>query len=327
MKTICLGIESTAHTFGAAVLDGDGNILGDKRDSYSNETGGIIPIDAAKHHEEVAERIINEALEEARLTFDDITLITVAGSPGLPPCLREGMKKAKELAKKHKKPLLAVNHAVAHLTSGTFFTKMKNPIFVYVSGANTQIISLEGEYFRIFGETEDVGMGNALDKLGRGLGLGFPAGPKIEELAKKGSYTELPYSVKGMDLTFSGIVTETINRFKKGMKKEDLCFSFQETIFAMLTEVTERALAYAEKDEVVLIGGVAANQRLVKMLDTMCKERKAKFEAVPLNYTGDQAVMIAWQGILEHKAGRKQKIEEIDIDPNERADDVKVIWV
>ena len=94
----------------------------------------------------------------------------------------------------------------------------------------------------------------------------------------------------------------------------------------MLAEVTERAVAYTEKQEVLLIGGVAANQRLVDMLGRMCADRKVTFAAVPLKYAGDQAVMIAWQGLLEYTAGRKQALEEIDIKPNERTDAVKVIW-
>jgi len=163
-----------------------------------------------------------------------------------------------------------------------------------------------------------------LDKFGRLLGLGFPAGPKIEELAKNGKYIELPYTVKGMDLSFSGIITSAIDKFKKGAKKEDLCFSLQETLFAMLTEVTERALAHTRKEEAAIIGGVAANKRLSEMLSTMCSERDARFYAVPLKYSGDNGVMIAMEGILEYKYG--VRTNKPDIDPYERIDEIKVVW-
>ena len=302
-----------------------GKILSDIRDMYTTKHGGIIPSDAAKHHKEVADIVIEKALKEANKKIEDINLISFSRAPGLAPCLLVVKDKAIELSKKYKKDLIGVNHAVAHLTSGSLFTKAKDPIYVYVSGANTQIINLIDKRFRILGETLDIGLGNALDKFGRDIGLGFPAGPKIEELAKKGKYIELPYTVKGMDLAFSGIVTEAINKFRKDYEKEDLCFSIQETLFSMLTEVVERALAFTGKKEALLIGGVAANKRLVEMLRIMCKERKARFYSVPIKYSGDQSVMIAWQGILEYKAGKKDNFN-IDIDDSQRTDEVEVIW-
>ncbi|MBI2667430.1 tRNA (adenosine(37)-N6)-threonylcarbamoyltransferase complex transferase subunit TsaD [Candidatus Woesearchaeota archaeon] len=324
-ELLCLGIEGTAHTFGAAVVTGKKRILSDVRDMYTTESGGIIPSEAARHHKELSNEIIENALREANKEFNDIDIISFSRSPGLAPCLLATKDKAIELAKKYNKDLVGVNHAVSHLTSGLLFTEARNPVYIYVSGANTQIIALIDKRFRILGETLDVGLGNALDKFGRGIGLGFPSGPKIEELAKDGKYIELPYTVKGMDLAFSGIVTEAVNKYKKGFKKEDLCFSIQETLFAMLTEVVERALAFTEKKEALLIGGVAANKRLAEMLEIMCKERKAKFYSVPIKYSGDNAIMIGWQGILEYNAGKRDNLN-VDIDDSERTDEVEVIW-
>lgn len=323
---ICLAFEGTAHTFGAAIMDSNKNILADLRDSYTNEKGGIIPQDAARHHREASSRLINEALKQAGLEFKDINLVAFSGKPGLAPCLLAVRDIAKETALKNNIPIISVNHCIAHLSSGLLFTEAKNPIYIFISGANTQIIALEGNYFRIFGETLDVGLGNALDKFGRGIELGFPAGPKIEELAKKGKYAKLPYTVKGMDLAFSGIVTDAINKFKEGFPKEDLCYSMQETCFAMLSEVVERALAHTQKKECVIIGGVAANKRLAKMLKIMCNDRKTRFFAVPLKYTGDNAVNIAWQGLLEYKHGKIDDVKTLDINPNERIDEVRVFW-
>jgi glycoprotease/Kae1 family metallohydrolase len=322
----CLGIESTAHTYGAAVVKSDGTILSNERAMHQTEHGGMIPHEVARHHEKVKDEVVKRALEKAMKPIESIRLIAVANSPGLPPALRVGVKHAKQLATEHKKTIIGVNHCVAHLTIGELTTKLKDPVYIYVSGVNTQVIALSNSYLRVLGETLDVGLGNALDKFGRDIDLGFPAGPKIEELAKKGKYIELPYAVKGMDVSFSGIVTKAAKLAKEGAKKEDLCFSLQETCFAMLCEVAERALAHTSKTNCVLIGGVGANKRLCEMMEKMCKARGATFGAAPLQYAGDQAAMIAWQGILEHNAGREDDPATLDIDPRLRVDDVKVTW-
>ncbi len=326
-ELICLGIESTAHTFATSIITDKGKILSDVRDMYKTTIGGIIPIEAAKHHEKVKDQVIEEAIKQANINLKDIDLISFSQGPGLPPSLLVGLNTAKELAKKINKPLIGINHLIAHLSIGNLFCKVKNPVYILATGANTQIISLEGGYYRIFGESLDIGIGNALDKFGRAINLGFPAGPKIEELAKKGKYIELPYVVKGTDFSLSGIITDAINKFKNNIKKEDLCFSLQENLFAMLTEVTERALAHTEKNEVLLVGGVAANKRLCEMLNIMCKDRKAEFNFVPLKYSGDNAVMIAWQGILEYKSNKTENLNKIDIKPFWRLNQVKVDWI
>ena len=318
----CLGIESTAHTFACGIVDKKGNILSDVRHVYITESGGMIPVEVAKHHERVKDKVIKEAIETSgQKKFD---LISYSRGPGLPPCLKVGLNVAKRLAKDYKKPLIGVNHCISHITSGLLLTKAKNPVFIYCSGANTQIISLEGGKYRIFGEALSIALGNMLDKFGRAIELGFPGGPRIEELAKKGKYIELPYVVKGMDIELSGILTKAIDLYKKGVSKEDLCYSIQETVFAMLTEVSERCLSHLKKDELLLIGGVASNQRFCKMLDTMCKERNTKFYAVPPKYSADNPVMIAWQGILEQK--NTLSINKADIKPYERTDDIIVNW-
>ncbi len=323
---ICLGIESTAHTLSFALMRGR-EFLSQASDTFTTESGGMIPHKVADHHEAVKDRILEKALADAKLKLEDIDLISFSKGPGLPPCLRVGRDFAAALARKIGKPLIGVNHIVAHLEIGRLVTGAKDPIFVFVSGANTQIIAHEGGKYRIFGETLSVGLGNALDKFGRAIGLGFPAGPEIERLAKNGKFVELPYVVKGMDVDFAGIVTKAEQLYRKGASKEDLCFSLQETCFAMLAEVTERALAHCEKEEAILIGGVAANQRFCGMLGSMCKDRGAKFYPVPLKYCGDNASMIAWQGILEYNAtGRTEDIDSVDFNPNWRVDDIEAIW-
>ena len=325
---ICLGIESTAHTFGIGIVDSSGKVLANLNSIYRPERGyGILPKEASEHHSKKALETIKKALEEARIRFKDLDLIAFSQGPGLPPCLRVGAVIARILAMKLKLPIIGVNHCIAHIEIGRLVNKVKDPVTLYVSGGNTQILAFVSGKYRVFGETQDIGIGNALDKFGRETGLEFPAGPKIEELAKKGNWIELPYVVKGMDLSFSGILTECLKKYESGFKIEDLCFSLQETYFSMLTEVVERALAHTGKKEVLLTGGVAANKRLQEMLSIMCNERGAKFYVVPKEFAGDNGAMIAWTGLLAYKSGKKQKIEETEIKPKWRTDEVEVKWL
>jgi len=321
----CLGIESTAHTFGCGIVSFEGKILANVKDSFTTTGGGMIPSDVAKHHEKVKDEILKSALDKAKLTMQDISLISYSAAPGLAPCLLIGLKFAKELAKKHDLPLIGANHSMSHLTIGDLICNAKDPMYLYVSGPNTQVIGFAAGRYRIFGETLDIGLGNMLDKFAREIGLGFPGGPKVEQLAT-GKYVELPYSVKGMDVSFAGMLTKALKLFKDGTSKEDLCFSLQETAFAMLAEVAERALAHTGKKELLLIGGVAANKRLCEMLRIMCEDRGAIFHAVPLEFSGDQGVMIAWQGVLQHNAGERLDQEKAEIRPYERIDEVDVKW-
>jgi universal protein Kae1 len=308
---ICLGIESTAHTFGIGIVNDRGEILSDEKDVYRPVIGkGIIPQEAAEHHRKVSENILEKALKKSELKIEDVDLIAYAAGPGLPPCLLAGANFAINLSKKHKKTLVPVNHCLAHVEIGKLFTKTVDPIFVYLSGGNTQIIAFVEGVYRIFGETMDIPMGNCLDIVAREMGLEMPGGTAIENLAKKGKYSELPYVVKGMDVSFSGIGTAAIQLFRKGVAKEDVAFSLQETSFAMLTEVAERAVAHTGKKELLLVGGVAANIRLQEMMRNMCEERGGKMYVVPNQYSGDNGVMIAWTGLLAYKNKKIVKIKD-----------------
>ena len=324
---IALGIESTAHTFGVGIMTDKGKVLANVRNSYTTKTGGINPTEAKEHHIRIADSVIDDALKQADISLNDIDLISFSQGPGLPPCLIVGMNKAKDLSKKINKPLVGVNHCICHLEIGKLMTKANDPVLLYVSGANTQIIAYEGKKYRIFGETLDNGVGNFLDGFARHLGLGFPGGPKIYELSLKShNYIELPYSVKGMDISVGGILTNLKQKFDSGKySKEDLAYSCQETVFAMLVEVAERAMAHCQKKELLLGGGVACNKRLQEMVKIMCKERNAKFYCPGNPVLVDNGLMIAWQGILQRKNATK-KPDTIDIKPNWRTDDVSVDW-
>ena len=336
---LSLGLEGTAHTLGISVVEDSGKVLSNPRDIYKPKNGwGIIPMDCAKHHEDVSSGILKKALEDSKVKMEDIDIISYSRGPGLPPCLNKVLNLAKKLSLEYKKPLIGVNHCVAHIEIGRMTTNFQNPVVLYVSGGNTQVISLVEKYYRIFGECMDIGVGNALDKFARETGLGFPGGPAIEKMAgggwssgqsrpSPGKFIELPYVVKGMDLSFSGIVTDAIKKYKNGNRLEDICFSLQETLFAMLTEVTERALAHTGKDQVLLTGGVAANKRLQGMLDIMCKERNSKFAVVPKEYSGDCGANIGWTGIVQYKSGDNGLTpEKADINPVWRTDEVEIGW-
>ncbi len=313
-----LGIECTAHTFGVGIVNQKGEVLANATDSYTSKDGGMIPDQLAEHHTRVAETVLKKSLEEAKLDWKDIDFIAYSAGPGIDPALWAGYNKAKEWSEKNKKKLVGINHCAAHLSIGKIYNKLKDPCYLYVSGVNTQIVVYEDKKYRVVGETLDIGLGNMLDKFGRIIGLGFPAGPKIEQLAHKGKYIELPYVVKGMDTSFSGILTKVEQLFKQGKaSKEDLCFSVQETCFAMLTEVVERAVAHTEKTELLLVGGVGANKRFCQMLEIMCQERGCKFYKVPMSLAGDQGAMIAWEGYL-----RRKESGDIEVNPHWRIDQV-----
>ena len=327
---IILGIESTAHTFGVAVVR-NGKILSNVKSSYKTEKGGIIPIEAAKHHQENKRRIYSESLLASGVKEEDIDAIAISHGPGLAPCLLQGMSFAKELAEKLKKPVVPVNHCIAHLEIGRI-TGAKDPVMLYASGANTQIIAYSAGKFRVFGETLDIGVGNLIDTFARYAGIGFPGGPVIEKLAleKERELIKLPYKVKGMDIALSGILTNLKQKLEsREYRLQDLAFSLQETVFAMLVEVAERAMAHTEKKELLLGGGVACNQRLQQMCKIMCEERGAKFFCPENQFLVDNAAMIAYLGEIMFKSGigiQGTELEKLDIKPRQRTDDVEVSW-
>jgi len=324
---ICLGIEGTAHTAGIGIMDDSGTVLANLIDMISGEKGGIHPREAANHHVQVIPELIERALADAKLTHADIGLIAFSQGPGLGPCLRTAATAARALALSLEVPIVGVNHCVAHLEIGRKVAGCDDPALLYASGGNTQVIAYAGGKYRVFGETLDIGIGNMLDKFGRETGLKFPSGPKIEQLAKEGKkLLDIPYSVKGMDVAFSGILTAALQLRKKGASMEDLCFTLQEVCFAMLVEVTERAMAHVEKDEVLLGGGVVQNKRLQEMVGTMAKERGAKMFVPPGKLCIDNGAMIAWTGMLMHKSGTRMSVDETSIDQRFRTDEVDVTW-
>jgi N6-L-threonylcarbamoyladenine synthase len=327
MDMICLGIEGTAHTAGIGIMDDSGKVLANMIDMISGEKGGIHPREAANHHVQVIPELIDRALAEAKLSHSDINLVAFSQGPGLGPCLRTAATAARALALSLDVPIVGVNHCVAHLEIGRKVAGCDDPALLYASGGNTQVIAYAGGKYRVFGETLDIGIGNMLDKFGRETGLKFPSGPRIEQLAKEGRrLLDIPYSVKGMDVAFSGILTAALQLKKKGASMEDLCFSLQEICFAMLVEVAERAMAHVEKNEVLLGGGVVQNKRLQEMVRMMAEERGAKMFVPPGRLCVDNGAMIAWTGILMHNSGIRMSVDDTSINQRFRTDEVDVTW-
>jgi len=328
---ISLGIEGTAHTIGIGIVEDTRErcrVLSNIIKIYRPEKGGIHPREAANHHANYVADLIKESIKKTGISFRDVDLISFSKGPGLGPCLRTAATAARALSLSLDKPIIGVNHCVAHLEIGRgMLAGCKDPVLLYTSGANTQIIAFAEGKYRVFGETLDIGIGNCLDKFGRTLELDFPCGPKIEELAKNGKqYLDLPYSIKGMDLAFSGLLTAAEQYYKNRRNLEDICYSIQETTFAALTEVTERAMAHTDKYEVLLGGGVAANKRLQDMVNTMARERGARFFVPSKDLCVDNGAMIAWLGLLMYKSGIRMSIEETVIDQYFRTDMVDVSW-
>jgi len=332
-RQVCLGIESTADDFGVGVATFDGEVLANVSDSYVPEEGGIHPREAARHHAEVADKVLAQALSKANLKPANLSVITFAQGPGLGPCLRTGATVARALASYLGLPLVGVNHSVGHIEIGKLKTAASDPLTLYVSGGNTMVTAYAAGRYRVFGETLDIALGNCLDVFGREAGLknrrGQPLGAQVEQLAKKGGLlVPLPYVVKGMDISLSGLVTAAVSALNEGkFSLEDVCFSLQENAFSMVTEVSERALAHTEKREVLLTGGVAANKRLQEMLGIIAAEHDAQFMVVPKEFATDNGAMIAWAGVLAFTHGQTTPVEESFVKLRWRVDKVDVPWM
>lgn len=252
-------------------------------------------------------------------------------------------------------PLVGVNHCVGHIEMGRLVTGARNPVVLYVSGGNTQVIAYADKKYRIFGETVDIAVGNCLDRFARVLGLPNDPAPgyNIEQLAKKGSrLIEIPYAVKGMDVSFSGILSFIEEFAKSGammsssatapaatathgvgdgedkrcVTPADVCFSLQETIFAMLVEITERAMAHVGAPDVMIVGGVGCNLRLQEMMGVMVSERGGRLYATDDRYCIDNGAMIAWPGLLALKCGLKTSLEESTCTQRYRTDEPLIQW-
>lgn len=334
MGGIILGIESTAHTFSFGRVSIDGELFPSFSSLFRPEEGGIHPREAADHHSETTSQLLDSLSSSENFTWDSIVAIAFSQGPGLGPCLRVGASVARTLATRLSVPLLGVNHCVAHIEVGRNQTGCVDPVLLYVSGGNTQVIARADGRYRVLGETLDIGIGNMLDKFARSQGISFPGGPEIEKLAllhpSKGKdcldSVPLPYGVHGMDMAFSGMLTSATQKVSEGNSLEQVCWSLQEHSFATCVEVAERALAHTGKSELLLGGGVACNERLRGMSKLMCEERGAKCHWPDKPYCVDNGTMIAELGRRMLECGIETEIMDSAIDPTLRTDNTEVMW-
>ncbi|MCD6127257.1 MAG: bifunctional N(6)-L-threonylcarbamoyladenine synthase/serine/threonine protein kinase [Methanomicrobia archaeon] len=321
---ISLGIESTAHTLGIGIVN-EKEVLANESSVYSGE--GIHPRKAADHHARVLKGVLESALRKSGVSLENLDLISFSQGPGIGPCLRIGATAARTLSLRLEIPIIGVNHCVSHIEIGKFTTEARDPVTLYVSGGNTQIIAYTAKRYRVFGETLDIGIGNMQDTFGRALGLKFPCGKEMDNLISKGKkYLHIPYTIKGMDFSFSGMLTEALKYLGKE-KKEDIAFSLMETAFSTVVEASERALAHTGKRELLLTGGMAASPRLREMCEIMCKERGDRFYVPPFDLCRDNGAMIAYQGMIEYKSGKRMRIEDTAVKQKWRTDEVDVTWL
>jgi universal protein Kae1 len=322
-----LGIETTAHTASIGIVDGKANVLALASDAYRPTAGGIHPREAANHHAQVFPELLEKLISEKKLHPDSLEAIAFSQGPGLGPCLRTGATVARTLSLAWKKPLVPVNHCVSHIEIARVLSGMDDPVLLYASGGNTQIVAFAHGRYRVLGETLDMGVGNFIDKLVLSLGGTFPGGPLLEKWALEGkNLVPLPYSVHGMDISFSGLLTAAQAAYRKGVSREDLALSVETTAFSMLCEVLERALAHLSKKEVVLGGGVAANKRLRAMVEKMAGQRGVATYTPPINLCVDNGAMIAWTGTLALRTGGAVEVEASRVEPRQRTDHVDVRW-
>lgn len=329
-ELIVLGIESTAHTYGVGIATSSGRIITNVNSIYVPVRGGIHPREAAEHHSKTSAETLKEALRKSGLDIrEDINGIAVALGPGMGPCLRVGCSVARALACYFDKPLIPVNHAIAHIEIAKLATNTRDPLIVYVSGGNTIIMAYSEGRYRVFGETLDIPLGNCIDVFARELNLGYPGVPAVERIARKGKkLINLPYTVKGQDVSFSGLLTTALRLAKEGRYElADLCYSLVEIAYNMVVEVAERALAHTRKQELILTGGVARSNILQEKLRRMCRLHSARFAVVPDEYAGDNGAMIAYTGALALKYGITIPLEKSYIRQRWRVEEVDVPWM
>ena len=334
MGGIILGIESTAHTFSFGCVSTDGELFPSFSSLFRPEEGGIHPREAADHHSESTANLLNQLSSNKDFSWESIAAVAFSQGPGLGPCLRVGASVARTLATRLSVPLIGVNHCVAHIEVGRNQTGCIDPVLLYVSGGNTQVIARADGRYRVLGETLDIGIGNMLDKFARSQGMPFPGGPKIEKLSRAYANSGpqslddayLPYGVHGMDLAFSGMLTSATQKISDGSPLEQICWSLQEHSFAICVEVAERALAHTGKTELLLGGGVACNERLRQMSQIMCEERGAACYWPDKQFCIDNGTMIAELGRRMLECGIETELMDSAIDPSLRTDNTTVVW-
>ncbi|MEM0249223.1 MAG: KEOPS complex N(6)-L-threonylcarbamoyladenine synthase Kae1 [Desulfurococcaceae archaeon] len=334
-----LGIESTSHTFGVGVLEHYDDVvrfLANVSSQYKPSRGGIHPRESFEHHVNNAYKVLNEALNRSGLKLRDVDAFAVAVGPGLGPCIRVGASLARFLSAYFNKPVIPVNHAVAHIEIGKLVSGIHDPVIVYVSGGNTMVVVQKTHRYRVIGETLDIPLGNLLDTFARETGIAPPytidGNHAVDVCSEWGSeYLPLPYTVKGCDLSFSGLLTAALRAAKSALPDKrrlgDVCRSLRETAFNMLVEVTERTLMLTNKEGILLVGGVAANKVLREKLESVANYYGVKYYGTSPEIAGDNGLMIAYVGLLQYLYGVRTTPENIVVRQRFRLDEDAYPWL
>lgn len=391
---LALGLEGSANKLGAGIIrhspssqDSKGallnsaevTILSNVRHTYVTPPGqGFLPSDTAKHHKAWILRVVQEAVRSSGIeSLDSVDCICFTKGPGMGAPLQAVSLVARTLALMYNKPLVGVNHCVGHIEMGRAITGAQNPVVLYVSGGNTQVIAYSAQRYRIFGETLDIAVGNCLDRFARVIGLSNDPSPgyNIEQEAKKGRRLfALPYGTKGMDISLAGMLSATeaytkdpkfrpntqtpvsdlpVGALANGVEwtgntshtlaqtpttssdgnndadiitPADLCFSLQEYMFAMLVEITERAMAHIGSKDVLIVGGVGSNKRLQDMMGIMASERGGSVYATDERFCIDNGIMIAHAGLLAYRMGITTPLEKSTTTQRYRTDTPLIAW-
>ncbi|MBC1422235.1 tRNA (adenosine(37)-N6)-threonylcarbamoyltransferase complex transferase subunit TsaD [Listeria seeligeri] len=325
-NTLILGIESSCDETAASVVKNGNEIISSVVASQiesHKRFGGVVPEIASRHHVEQITLVIEEALKKANVTMDDLDGIAVTEGPGLVGALLIGVNAAKTLAFMHDLPLIGVHHIAGHIYANRFETEMKFPLLsLVVSGGHTELVLMRAENeFEIIGETRDDAAGEAYDKVARTLGLAYPGGIQIDKLAKDGEDTfHFPRAMMddgSFDFSFSGLKSSFINTLHNLRQRgdepnpNDLAASFQASVIDVLVTKTIRAAKKYEVNQLLLAGGVAANQGLRARLIQEVEMELPDTELIipPLSLCGDNAAMIAAAGTVSFLQGKRSNYE------------------
>ena len=310
---ITLGIESSCDETSVAVVKNGREVLSNVINSQikiHEKYGGVVPEIASRNHIEAISGVAKQALEEAKITFEDIDIIACTCGPGLVGALLVGVSYAKALSYALNKPLIGTNHIEGHIAANYITHKNLTPPFLclIVSGGHTHLVHIKNyNEFEILGKTRDDAIGEAFDKVARVIGLGYPGGPKVDKLAKEGvANIELPKPhMEGLDFSFSGIKTAIINLHHKNpdINKANLCASFEKDVTEILLENTIEAAKKLNINKIALAGGVSANSYIrQEFLKLQAKGYEIYYPEMIL--CTDNAAMIASAGYYNFMAGK-----------------------
>ena len=277
--------------------------------------GGVVPEIASREHLKSITLVIDECLKKAKMTMDDIDAIAVTYGPGLIGSLLVGIEAAKTLSLMYDKPLIKVNHMAGHIYANNLTKKMEYPLLsLVISGGHTEFIYMKDEYsFEKIGSTLDDAVGECYDKVARVIGVGYPGGPIIDKLSKKGKHEynlPLPLNDDSYNFSFSGLKSAVINlahnceQRGEELNKENLAKSFQDVVVETIKKKTLKAIKDYKVKRLVVAGGVSANSAIREALEELCKENKIDFSVPSLKYCTDNATMIGAAGYYAYKNGQ-----------------------